>query len=411
MTADNKNDDVVSPTVNFLLAAVRFSLGITNENDLAISSQQEIDWNVFNDLVQYHRLESVIHNSLGDTTEHLFPEATANRLKQSHIINTAVSLLLSVKVIEISREFQDNEIPVLLVKGLSVEQWLYEKPGQRSSGDIDLFIKYDDFPQALSCLISMGYDLAYLPDRIIPGSRLCKQIARFQKDISFEHRTSKVIVELHWRLARVDSAFPLNFDEAWEARSDCIIADRAIQTLPQDMHAVYLCYHGAKHCWSRLFWLYDFAKLMLKQGTDWEAILSQAQHLKAEASVGLAVVLASRVFLTATPEIFSQHTDLLVTGKPLSDDIFYKILADTPDWPSGDLHNLKSLSQIRSWDSRIHPSRNYVLSEWLRYLFSPDRSDWESLRLPDFLTPLYCLWRPMRFISKGLSSLKSSFIF
>lgn len=402
MTTVNKNNNAISPAANLLLAVAQYSLGTIDDTDLATSCQQEIDWDVFNDLVRYHKLASLIHNKLGNSTENLFPESTTNILKQGHKTNAMANLLLSAKAIEIFGEFQNKEIPLLLTKGLSVEQWLYEKPGLRSSGDIDLLIKHDDCLAALTCFLAMGYELVYLSDRLIPESQLCKQFIRTQKDFVFVHSTSKVVIELHWRVAIPHSAFPIIFDDALNTRSTFSIAGKSLQTLPQDMHATYLCYHGTKHYWSRLFWLYDVAKLMLKKGTDWQSIFSQAQHLKAEASVGLALVLASKIFLVPIPEIATQHNNIIEVGEQLSTHLYFNILTDIPDQPLHNRLSLESVRQQRSWNNSIHPSKNHHLIEWLNYVFSPGINEWQSLKLPDSLTLLYRIWRPIRLGSKAL---------
>ena len=146
---------------------------------------------------------------------------------------------------------------------------------------------------------------------------------------------------------------------------------------------------------------------MLKEETDWHTILSQAQQLKAKASLGLALILASRIFLTPVPEIIAKQSDIIALGEELSDVIYHKIIADTPDWPSSDAITLGSVRQNISWNSRIHPSKNYFLIGWSNYLFSPGIKDWESLILPDVLTSLYRVWRPMRLILISLSKLKA----
>jgi hypothetical protein len=402
MTTVNRNNNAISPAANLLLAVTRYSLGTIDNNDLAISCQQTTDWDVFNNLVRYHRLASLIHDRLGDSTEDLFPESTNKMLKQGHKTNAMANLLLSAKAIEIFGEFQNKEIPVLQIKGLSVEQWLYDKPGLRSSGDIDLLIKHDDCSKALTCLLVMGYELVYMKDRLIPNSRLCKQFIRTQKDFVFVHSTSKVVIELHWRVAIPHSAFPMIFDDAWSTRSTFSIAGKSLQTLPQDMHVTYLCYHGTKHYWSRLFWLYDVAKLMLQNGTDWQSILSQAQHLKAEASVGLALVLTSKIFLVPIPEIITQDNHVIEAGERLSNHLYFNILTDFPDHTSHEHLSVDSVRQQRNWNNSIHPSKNQYLIEWLNYVFSPGINDWQSLKLPDNLTPLYRIWRPIRLASKAL---------
>ena len=170
------------------------------------------------------------------------------------------------------------------------------------------------------------------------------------------------------------------------------------------MHATYLCYHGAKHYFARLFWLYDIAKLMQQEDIDWEAILEQSHLLKAEASLGLALVMASEIFHVPVPESMRRQNGMLEIGGQLSSSIIELILADAPTLPRP--HNQAvSFSYARhkvSWNCQLHPSKYYYLTQWGYELFAPTYDEWESLELPDVLTPLYHLWRPLRLESKLL---------
>lgn len=403
MTTIYEKINDVSPTVSLLLAILRFSQGTISKENLEIACTQGIDWDIFNDLIQHHRLESLIHDKINGSMDNLFPEATLCLLKQKHMVNVGANLFQSAKAFEILREFETKQIPVLLVKGLAVESWLYEKPGIRPSGDIDLFIHPDDQSLALSCMNSMGYELVSLSDRLTPGSRLNNQFKQTHKDFELYHNKSKISVELHWRLSLINDSFPLTFDDVWHSRNSFDIRGKSIQTLPQDMHAVFLCYHGAKHSWEKLFWLYDIAQLMLNDSTDWHAILKKAQELKAISSLGLALVLTSQIFLIPIPKIINPHDDIIKTGERLSDIIIYNVLADIPiDNTTGFVSNLKAVL----WRNRINPSKTHFLSEWVYYLTSPDTRDLESIKLPDSLTSLYKLWRPIRMIAKLFPKVK-----
>jgi len=389
----------ISPTVNFLLATLQFSLGTIDENEFKEVSSENIDWDIFNDLVMYHKVGSLIHNKFGESTTDYFPRETAELLKKAHEINAVGSLLLSSEVIKISCEFEANQIPALVIKGLAVSNWLYENIGIRSSGDIDLLIKSSNWESALTCMKTMGYEMSSIEERLVPGSKLSKQFIRSQKDAVFTHKNHNVIVELHWRLALNNDFFPLEFDKAWNARTEFDIRGQSIQQLSHEVHAVYLCYHGTKHGWNRLFWLYDIALLMLSDKTDWQVILKIAKQFKATTSLGLALVLASRVFLVPVPEIINQQVDIIKISEQLSDDIFYDIITDAP---AEAFLGVVSMCKRVIWQSRINSLDVSLLSVWLHHLTTPSTEDWERIKLPDYLTSFYCILRPFRLIAKGL---------
>lgn len=396
--------DSLSPTVRLLLAAARTSLGTTDKKVLRELVGDDVEWDVFHHLAAHHRVETLIYDALEADIDALFPDKSAAWLKQRRKENVFVNLSLASSAIRIFREFENQGVPLLFVKGLSIEEWLYGKPGLRAAGDIDLYISPSTLPRAITCMQALGYQLAMLPGRLEPGSRLARQHLRTIKDHIFTRPGSSVVVELHWRLSGLQSAFPLDFDDAWQQRSTFELAGRAITTLSRDIHATYLCYHGAKHYFARLFWLYDIAKLMQQEDTDWGEILAQAHLLKAQTSLGLSLVMASEIFHVPIPEFMSRQNSILSTGRQLSSSIFDLILADAPTLPRP-LNKAVSFSYARrkvSWNGQLHPSKYHYLSQWMYELFAPTYDEWESLVLPDTLTPLYRLWRPLRLGGKLL---------
>ena len=400
------NATPLSPAAKLLLAAARLSLGTADKREFQELAEGDVEWDVFQYLTAYHRLEAVIYDALETELETdietLLPDTSAAWLEHRRKENVFANMSLVSSTIRIFKEFEKQDVQVLFIKGLSLDEWLYGKPGLRAVGDIDLYIPPSALPQAFACMKGLGYELAWLPERLKPGSRLAKQHRRTIKDHMFTRPGSPVVVELHWRLSRLQSAFPLDFDDAWQRRTEFQLAGKTIGTLPGDIHANYLCYHGAKHYFSRLFWLYDIAKLMQREDVDWDGILAQAHLLKSEASLGLALVMASEMFHVSMPELMSRQESLLKTGERLSSELISLVLADIPTLsrPQNEAVSFSYARRKVSWNSRIHPSKYHYFSQWMYELFAPTYDEWESLELPDILTPLYRLWRPLRLGSK-----------
>ena len=394
----------VSPTVSLLIACLQLSLEAINRKQFEVHCNKKIDWDIFNNLTKFHKVQSLVHNQFSHHSKAYFPENTMTLLENDHRYNAASSLLLSSELIKITRTFEEINLPVLLIKGLSVSNWLYEKPSLRSSGDIDLLINSDSWEMALSCMESIGYKMSPIRDRLVKGSQLSKQFINTQKDTVFVHEQNNVIVEMHWRFSSNYDVFPLSFDKAWKARTEFDIRSTSIQQLSPEMHALYLCYHGSKHGWDKLFWLYDIALLLLDERTDWKEICKIARKVNATASLGLALVLASRTFLVEIPETVKREGDMMKLGKQLSDEIFLKILTDNPIETSAGI--LSKCKEIK-WGSHISPLKSPYFNGWLHFLTLPGVDDWESIILPDNLTHLYRLLRPFRLVLKVFFGVKS----
>ena len=397
-TMENTSKVPIASNINLLLLLLRYSLDTVDYEDLELATKQDIDWGIFNKLIQFHKVSALIQNNISDMNFALLPPDTSNLLKQIHTNNVAVNLLLSTKITKIFETFKTQKIPILLIKGKAVENWLYDQYGIRSNGDIDLYIDSENWESAISCLSSMGYRMSHIIDRLTLNSKLSKQFIKSTKDVTF-YGDHNVTIELHWRLSPNQNIFPLSFEEAWASKHVFDIRGTKIATLSKNIHAIYLSYHVTMHRMERLFWLYDIAQLMKNDNEDWSKILNQAKHLNSENSLSIACVAASKIFQIPIPTALIQQENILNIGERLSISIIPDVLSENPIEPS----STKSLLKKISWRRHINPSQSSFFSEWFKFLTTPSIHDWESIKLPDCLTPLYRVWRPLRLTFKGLT--------
>lgn len=164
--------------MNLFLGCLRYSLDTINKKEFELYCIENIDWDIFNNLVKFHKVGSLVHNKLYRNEKDYFPESTITLLENIHRINAAGNLLLSSELAKISNLFKENNIPVLVIKGLSVSNWLYKNTGLRSSGDIDLLINSNSWESAFTCMRDMGYEMSSFGDRLLPESQLIKQVIR-----------------------------------------------------------------------------------------------------------------------------------------------------------------------------------------------------------------------------------------
>ena len=386
-------------TLALLLASIRYSLGTLEKEELVNKIHSHtIDWSLLLKLIQFHRLNSLLYNvfcEMGGTRQD-FLEC----LKEKHYTNIVKNLLLSTKLSEIFKQFKSKKIPLLSVKGLSVAHWLYHKTGFRSAGDIDLLISKKDCDKALLCMKSMGYTLVYFPERLKPGSQFSKQFVRTQKDFVFIDEQSGVVIELHWRLSIIYQAFPLDFDKAWQNKVQWSMEGGAIQSLSATEHAVFICYHAARHQWCHMFWLYDIGLLIQNQETCWEKIFHQASLLNAQVSVMSSLLLAAEVFridISGIIQISEQNEQY----NPILSEARKILYSENPEKLINKVEDFTSIRNELHWLQCLTHQTN-IIQHWLRYILSPTASDWSSIKLPDRLTFLYIFWRPLRLIFKQL---------
>ncbi len=180
----------------------------------------------------------------------------AQQAKQVRDRNVYATLALKALTHTVSDTFKARQIPVVFLKGTPLNTLLYGEVFRRFSRDIDLLVAQDHFWEAHDALLSLGYQ---------PQSDIYRRMAA-QKlpptvDFSYVHPDHHHVIELHSQVHEVNPIPLIPFTQVEEI------------PIPQpEAYFLYLCFHGAKHCWQRIAWLVDIAQFVQKVPLDWEKI-------------------------------------------------------------------------------------------------------------------------------------------
>jgi len=132
---------------------------------------------------------------------------------------------------EISREFAQNEIPFIMLKGVVVRK-LYPEPWMRNSCDIDVFVKEENLKEAEDILARLGFE---------KKTGLAGMSAH---DIQFDR--NKVHVELHFALI-AENLYP-EIDAVLSLVWDCCTAkDTSEYIMSDEFFYFYHIVHMLKH--------------------------------------------------------------------------------------------------------------------------------------------------------------------
>ena len=113
--------------------------------------------------------------------------------------------------------------------------------------------------------MQQGY-LRFEPQARLTPRRLRSYLAH-QKDFSFEHPETGLVIDLHWRLFR-NPWLPANARLEQVGEDWINLGSERIPTLPAPQLLLYLCVHGALDGWLRLKWLADIAALLRTMTTE-----------------------------------------------------------------------------------------------------------------------------------------------
>ncbi|RYY09709.1 MAG: hypothetical protein EON55_17825, partial [Alphaproteobacteria bacterium] len=203
--------------------------------------------------------------------------------------------------------FHAAGVPLLFLKGVTLAARLNRgRLGLRPSVDIDVAVAECHVEHAWEILKSLGYRT------ISPGRPLSPSASRLfrwaSKDSVHQRPGAPHAVELHWRLSD-DLADP-SPPPARLWRRQVVAPGRSLAMLPDETLFVYLCTHGAVHCWARLKWLADVVALVEESHDRGAEYWLAARRQGAAVPAASALLLAHRLCGLPLPPGFMRPRSL-----------------------------------------------------------------------------------------------------
>lgn len=230
------------------------------------------------------------------------PGDLQSQLKNAFIWNVARNLLIGREISELIHCFHQNDIPVILLKGIYLSEFVYANIGLRTMTDIDLLIPKEKVEKAIEVAQTNGFipDRPYLPDA---DGILHYHAPPMAKE--------GVAIELHWSLTRSSILPGIDTTGLWKRSQTFLWNGVDVQALGLSDLVLHLVIHAAygHHFFHQLRSLYDLDLVIRKFGNElqWDEIIRICQDWQAEKGSYLAFRLAKELLDTAIPEIVMQQ--------------------------------------------------------------------------------------------------------
>ena len=291
----------LTPEMHLMLACSQISLKGEDSERIKRLSHGPINWEAFLKLVERHRMYPLVYRSLGKVVRNGVPKHVLIILRNRFEKNARRSLELTAELARLVKLFQQGGIPVVALKGPTLALQVYGDLGLRHAGDLDLFLMPEHVNRAGHLLHLQGYQQVS-PDFVL-GPRRQAFYMRYYNQFAYSHNARKINVELHWRWVQDPYLLTLSLDNIWDRLHAESIGGTRIATLGVEDTILYLCTHGSKHGWYRLFWLYDLAGLINKNHTvDWAGLMALATERGAFRPLVQGVVLSNLLFGRPLPD-------------------------------------------------------------------------------------------------------------
>jgi hypothetical protein len=374
-----------------LLCIARKSLDERASQRLRELLQKEVEWDYLLKSAADHGLLPLLCTHLDTHSSNLATPEILAHLRHILFKSRQDNLYLLRQLLSVLDLFKANGIRTLAFKGPILGVLLYGDPGLRQAGDLDILIAKDDFRRAKDLLQSNHYLMEPQLTAFQQASHL-----RFHCEIQFLHQDLFTVVDLHWGLTPKSFPFPLSLEDIFKRSSSFSIAGHTIETFAAEDLLLYLCVHGAKHYWTRLEWVASIAELAgTTEKLDWSLIVRLARESASETVLCLGLLLAQRLFalelVSDVQELLSKRRGLAQIALQLENTLF----EEGPAAPN-------QLETFR-WNLQFMSRRRDAVASLLRSVLVPTIADWQAVRLPDRLYPLYYGLRPIRLLSKYFS--------
>ncbi|MBU1863232.1 MAG: nucleotidyltransferase family protein [Candidatus Omnitrophica bacterium] len=289
-------------------------------------------------------------------------------LKETFWLTAGFNLLLSQETGEILSDFKKQNIPVMILKGLTLAEFVYPHIGKRPMADIDLLVKKKDSRVVCERLGALGYTLK-------PGISGLSYIKEGPIPVCVDLRT-----EISY----------LKEEEIWNTARLITINEEAAHVLSIEQNIIYLCYHVAiGHGYPHQRWLEDIHRFIThhRGEIDWQEVIRKIQAYGFGIPCYWVLRRVKEVFQTVLPE------EVLSSLKPahsLKAYIFKFIFQSKTPIPFID-YLLEMLFYPRQYIfSRVFPTKEFLQ---IRY----------NVNSP--VVYVYYILRPMFLVINGIKGL------
>ncbi|MGO9679896.1 MAG: nucleotidyltransferase family protein [Candidatus Sulfotelmatobacter sp.] len=376
----------VAPEWKLLLAASSPDLRESGLNQIRLLLAKPVDWDAVLRLAEHHGTSSLLYQNLAPL-QNAVPASALASLRQGYERNIHKSLFLARELIRILDCLDTLGIEVVPYKGVVLSEVYYGDLAMRHSGDMDLFVRKQDVVRIRR---AVG-DLAYTARVAIPEDAEADYIASGY-ECTFDSPAGKNLLELQWALQPRFYAVDFDMDGLFERAVNVTVAGRRVKTpSPEDLLLV-LSVHAAKHVWGRLIWLCDIAQIAKRDNLNWDWVQAQARHLGIERILHITLLLTNRFFATPIPAAIENAVMADRAALAFTEQIAAVVAA-------GVSYEEEQLSYF--WlMMRLRERRMDRLRFLTRLAFTPGPGEWEAVRLPKPLFPLYRVVRLARLAAR-----------
>ncbi len=370
------------PELGFLLACCAQVPEAERQERVRVALAGPLNWDGVVAIAERHGLIPRVYQALAATST-----APPAILDSAYVANCKSTLWFAAELARVTKHLQQHGIATLAYKGPVLSQLLYGSVCERQFHDLDLMVQTNHVAAAKKALGELGYH-----SRLALTARQERDYLRTGYEYAMDLTPEKNVLELHWQTQPRFYAMDFSVRDFFQRSVTIQIAGQPVRTLCREDLMLVLCAHAAKHLWMRLSLLTDIAQLAQCEDLNWMAVQAQAAELGLRRIIAVSFLLAQYWLSYPLPEVVEPDE----SAKAVTEEIS-TIHARHADFDMESSGYFRLMLQLRE--------RPFDKGRFLwRLLTTPGTGEWEAVRLPDALFPLYRVVRIGRLVKRGLSA-------
>lgn len=374
------------PEKQLLVSCSRTRMDAPASMELRRLLRLSLDWKFTLSAAAEHGVAPLLLRNLSLVDANAVPAPHLAALRERVRMASVRALVLTAELIRVLDALSVAGIQAIPYKGPVLAAQVYGDLALRQFEDIDLVLRQRDIASADRVLTCAGYSQEF-PSIFAPSERS----SLIPGEYNYRDRERHIIVELHTE--HTLRHFPAAPDlDALRLASVCL-SGHDVRTFSTEDTLVFLCIHGSKDFWQRLVWVADVAELIASHPRiDWHRVCAFADKVHARRILHVGLALADRLFQISLPDEARSRIRADVTAGSIAAQIQHSLLS----------RMALPLGARATFDYRRRMVSGTVagFGYAVRLATAPAAEDWQSMRLPRPLAPLYAALRPLRLLKK-----------
>ena len=353
---------------------------------------QPLDWHRIDELAARHRVRPLLYKHLKVDARR--PESPADiwtKIENHSIWTVGRNLAQTNELVRIVKMLRSEEIPALPFKGPVLGSRFYGNIGLREFFDLDFLVHRKDLLRAKSVLLREGFASPSSQNEAFEAEHIDAQLG-----CDFVSANGKVRLELHWSFIQKWLTYRVDLEGIWKRATYRDIAGAPMRTIASEDLLPYLCAHGAKHHWERLFWIVDIAEFVrTEQNLDWKAVLDSAERDGNWRVLALGLYLAYGLLDAPVPRDVLARISTFDINQ-LADTVGTWLFNEENRPATGDIEETRFYLKAKE---RVTDRLAYT-GHLIKLTMAPSEKDHEFVQLPPPLKFLYPAVRPLRWLAQ-----------